>query len=282
MNGWSFTAKKFLVGEYIAISGGPAIVLTTTPCFEIRLSADISHLAFHPDSPAGQFWSKNARHHALSWHDPYRGLGGLGASSAQFLGAYFADAFLLNKKTSQEDLLKRYLEVAWSGQGMRPSGYDVLAQSAKGCVIIERNQQLCNESSWPFADLAFILIHTGYKLPTHEHLKILNSDIIESVQLHDDARRAIKAFETASSDLLMQAVNGYQRTLQHMNLVASTTQSQIIQLQEMIQPLAIKGCGAMGADVMLMLIPSAELDESVGILKKNNQHILATSSHLFF
>lgn len=164
-------AKTFLMGEYIALAGGPAIVLTTTPTFEL-LDSFSEQMPFHKDSPAGKFCREMNISH-LSWRDPYAGLGGLGASSAQFVGAYRAYCSQQNILFSADKMLETYFQFAWSGKGECPSGYDVLAQIEEQCVLI---QQHCAISyAWPFSDLGFILLHTNQKLATHEHL---NQDFI--------------------------------------------------------------------------------------------------------
>ena len=35
---WRIPAKTFLLGEYAAVAGESAIVLTTSPCFELSLA----------------------------------------------------------------------------------------------------------------------------------------------------------------------------------------------------------------------------------------------------
>ena len=42
-------AKTFLVGEYLALTGGPSIILTTTPCFELRQCNNLGLHGVHPE-----------------------------------------------------------------------------------------------------------------------------------------------------------------------------------------------------------------------------------------
>ena len=51
---WSIPAKTFLVGEYAALKEQSAILLTTTPCFELRLTSQPGLHGIHPQSPAGR------------------------------------------------------------------------------------------------------------------------------------------------------------------------------------------------------------------------------------
>lgn len=275
---WSIPAKTFFLGEYAAIAGGPAILLTTTPCFEVSLSNEPGLKGIHADSPAGRLWAQEANlNKGLLWHDPYNGLGGMGASSAQWLGAYFAQLHLQKKEASQDDMLSRYFQCAWQGSGMRPSGYDVIAQSQMGCVYIHRQEAHCHP--WPFDDLAFILVHTGQKLATHHHLQALTmpSQIEQLALIVESAKLA---FDLTNSAGVITAVNAYHQCLLQMELVAAHSLDQIKLLQAHPDVLAIKGCGAMGADVLLLLVLKNKLVSFSTYLTAFGLNILATSENL--
>ncbi|MDF1827058.1 MAG: hypothetical protein P1U39_02130 [Legionellaceae bacterium] len=275
---WSIPAKTFLLGEYAALQGGPAIVLTTTPCFEVSLSQEQISPAIHPDSPAGLFWSSAGIEAQLTWHDPYDGIGGLGASSAQFLGAYWAAQ--ASTHTDQKALLEAYWACSWqTGQGVRPSGYDVLAQASSGCVSI--NQHAVSASyAWPFKDIAFILLHTGDKLPTHHHLQDI--DLTDAMAaLSTLVLSGQDAFVRADSTQLIEAVNAYHQALLDLNLVAERTQQQLAHLARDHDVLACKGCGAMGADVLLVLVSSQQLLACKKRFHADGWRVLATSNDLY-
>lgn len=279
---WMIPAKTFLVGEYVAIDGGPAIVLTTTPCFELRLSNAPGLHGIHQDSPAGLWWRNHGSAHVgLEWDDPYHGLGGMGASSAQFLGAYQTTLSLQNKTSKKQDLLEAYWQCAWNGQGLRPSGYDVLAQSGHGCVYINQQKNRYQSFAWTFQHIGFILLHTEKKLPTHQHLqsKQLPHDITHLATTVD---LAVEAFEQADHLQLMTAINTYHQQLLSMNLVAEHSLRCIESLKESKDILAIKGCGAMGADVILIVVPIEKMSCLTQQLAQQRWNILATSADLFF
>lgn len=278
---WKFPAKTFFVGEYVALYGGPAIVLTTTPCFEVNLSNHPGLHDIHPNSPAGRWWGKQAElNYGLEWSDPYQGRGGVGASSAQFLGAYYASAFIQNKVITQQNMLEDYIDSSCQGVGKAPSGYDVLAQSMHGCVYINRKEAIYTSYTWPFKDLAFILLHTGKKLPTHQHLqdlKPLNGiDVLTHI-----VELAHKAFEFVIRKDLIEAVRAYHQQLLAMNLLASHTVLAIEELQKQDNILAIKGCGALGSDVLLLLVPSDTLEKNALQLSQQGWMVISTSDNLF-
>ncbi|WP_229776915.1 hypothetical protein, partial [Alicyclobacillus cellulosilyticus] len=120
---WSIPAKTFLLGEYAVLANGPALILTTSPCFKISMVAESSLSGIHPESPAGKYWTNCKQAKGLSFYDPYHGLGGMGASSAQFIGAYLA-SLTDSEPVHVSSLLETYFNYAWNGKGLCPSGYD--------------------------------------------------------------------------------------------------------------------------------------------------------------
>ncbi len=281
MKTWSIPAKTFLLGEYAAIAGASAIVLTTSPCFELSLSDHPGLQGIHPESPAGHWWLKQGLNDiGLQWSDPYHCHGGMGASSAQFLGAYLASLYLQKKMATQQGLLDAYLQFAWQGEGLRPSGYDVLAQSQQGCVFIDRQNNRCQSMSWPFQDVDFILVHTEQKLATHHHLQAMELPT-EINLLTTIVKRAKASFERIDSEALIEAVNAYHLQLTKMNLVAAHTREYIDRFKKQPNILAAKGCGAMGSDVLLLLVPKNELATLNQRFEEQNWRILASSMNLY-
>lgn len=277
---WSIPAKTFFLGEYAAIAEASAILLTTNPCFEISLIDERRLEGIHPQSPAGIYWSKLSFGKGLAAFDPYHGKGGMGASSAQFLAAYLASSCLQNKAPDTDEMLKLYYQSAWQGRGLRPSGYDLLAQSQASLVFINRQQRLLRTCRWPFQDISFILIHTGQKLATHEYLfsAILPGDIHV---LNDIVEKAVHALESTDSDTLIGTVSAYYRHLLGLNLVARHTQAAIETLTRDKDILAAKGCGAMGADVILLLVKKEQCLDLAQKLKHLPHTVLATDADLY-
>jgi len=271
---WQIPGKTFLLGEYAALQGESALILTTKPCFELDCTKADKH-PFHQDSPAGRLLQN--RDFCGTWKDPYFSLGGLGASSAEFLACYLA----LHDTCDVTHLLKTYQEHTTSKTGLKPSGYDVLAQSRRGCVFINKNRQEIQEYTWPFADLAFLLIHTGKKLATHTYLQT-NTAPGNTRQLSNLALQGKMAFEQMDADLLIQAVRGTYQELLKNNLVAAHTQTLIARLETHLPILAIKGCGAMGADTVVMLVDSDKLVAVKEYLVGEQQVVLADTGDIYW
>ena len=283
---WLIPAKTFLVGEYVALSDGPAIILTTSPCFKTGISDTALSTEINIASPAGLWWSfcqskksdELSRH--LTWHDPYQGIGGFGASSAQFLGAFLASCQMNQEPATLDALLEAYFQVAWRGEGMKPSGYDVIAQTQQQCVFIHRKEQVLETKPWPFTDVGFLLLHTGKKLATHDHLRN-PSFTSNSVSLSAVVETAWRAFQDVDSYSLIAAVNDYQTQLMALNLMASHSITLIMQLKRQFRILAAKGCGAMGADILLLIVDINQFDDLNNNLSESGWSVLASHADLY-
>ena len=256
----SAPGKTFLVGEYLALSGGPSLVLSTGPRFELVASRHGARTApFPKGSPADKFLEKNPGLHAefpmLEFRDPHAGKGGLGASSAQF-----ALAYILAKGWEKfspatcdwKELLADYRSVAWSGEGSAPSGADVVAQLSGGVTWFDGTKHRAEVLEWAFPSLSFTLLRTGTKLATHEHLRTRQAAPQEA--LRHAVGEARNALETRDQTRLVGAVRQAGEALAESGLVAETTRELLSGIKA--RPglfLAAKGCGALGADVVLTL-----------------------------
>lgn len=265
----SAPGKTFLVGEYLALSGGPALVLTTAPRFELRVfksesTGEVVH-PFQPQSPAGRLLSRytdKAKGYKIEFSDPHNGLGGLGASSAQFALSYFwLRGGLDNEFNDWETLLNEYRECAWGGEGTPPSGADLVAQVVGGVCWFDGLKQKAQQLSWNFERLGFTLVRTGTKLPTHEHLKEKRPVPVEA--LRAQVGIATRAFEDGNESLLVESVRATGTILAESGLCASKTREILSDLHTYSEwVLAAKGCGAMGADVILILHERAHADRA--------------------
>ena len=252
---WSIPAKSFVIGEYVALAGETAILMSHTPGFKFSLTEEPGLIGIHPDSPAGLLWheSNDLSNQGGRWDDPYQGLGGLGASSAQFIGVYRARMALSHRELERESLLESYCNITQPKTGVAPSGYDVLAQLQQGFVHINRKKGAYESFSWPFKDLATLFIHTQKKLATHLHLQSLSTrlDVAELLRL---AKSALVGCEQGDSQRFIDMINAYHLALNQRGWVAPHTLSAIEEIRSLCPVLAAKGCGAMGADVILLVI----------------------------
>lgn len=277
---WHIPAKTFLVGEYAALAEQSAILLTTAPFFEISLIDEDKLVGIHPSSPCGIWWQKNKEEgKGLLWEDPYQGIGGLGASSAQFIGGYLATCYLKKEAPNLKALLETYYQYAWTGKGIRPSGYDIIAQSQQGVVYISKQTNLLQTYLWPFSDLSFFLIHTGVKLATHEHLQ--NTVLPEKVDILSSlVEQAKQAFEHKNSQQLITSISHYHEQLSELNLVAPHSLKLLNTLKTLPEVITAKGCGALGADILLIITARKNASAFKAQLAQRNLPILGTENNV--
>lgn len=255
-------AKTFIIGEYAALQGLPALIVTTPPAFEMHLTHTPELQGIHPQSPAGRFWQAMERPEGLRFEDPYEGMGGLGASSAQFLSAYQLYCALSGQSFSHEALLASYQIATMPSVGQKPSGYDVLAQSMPGpCVYIDRNHAVDDSFEWPFTELSLLLLHTQQKYATHEHLQQLSATLPALSMLGDLSTKAYNACQMKAADAFIDAIQTAQKTLFELGWVSAHSQQQQETLFSLPGVLAIKGCGAMGADLLCLVLETSRVPE---------------------
>lgn len=257
-------SKTFLVGEYIALNGGPALLLNTNPLFRLNIHVQTpgGTQGIKAVSPAGRWIAQHAEIFdglQLQFQDPYSGKGGFGCSSAQFIMAYaIKSKSNITVPPLTPDALKTlqqaYLSVAWDGEGQAPSGVDLVAQLCGDICFYHQREKQLEKINWPFSHMDYCLLHTGVKLATHQHLR--NLPVLASADLETLAVAAYHSCKNHDAFAFIDAINNYARTLQQMGLVAQHTQTLLDIVNQQAGVLASKGCGALGADVVLILLDS--------------------------
>lgn len=273
----SVGSKVFIMGEYLALNGGPALLASLEPRFELRIEKGeglLNNISL--ESPAGIFYSKNQKFFSdynIEFFDPFNGSGGWGASSAQY--AMLA-AFFYGQSTIQTDaqwnldlqqIDKDYLKItSQNTAGLPPSGMDVMAQLRGGLVLIDRNKGRIENIVWPFNEISFLMFATGVKVPTHVHLNSLIE--IPLVELSESVQKFNEALICNNQSALAESMNDFRSTLLNNNLEISTTTEWINKIKPISGVLAVKGCGALGADVILLLVEKTKEVTIVNELKK--------------
>lgn len=285
---FSVPGKTFLAGEYLALAGGPTLVFLSQPCFETEVSKGVGNVVgLHPESPAGIFISKHRdyfKNFDIQFRDAYAGKGGFGASTAQFLSVY---AMWLHKEAHQQDmekyldfkhLLEAYYDVAWNGQGQRPSGADLVGQLKGSLTFFEKRQGLISVTSWPFADLEFHLLHTGNKLATHEHLRTL--PVFPTQGLESAFALIRESFDKQQSELFVEGIKSYAQELQKLNFTCEPTLKLLSEIRQIPGVQAAKGCGALGADVVLVVTAQGEAQEFTNYCEGKGLSLLSSSDKI--
>ncbi len=265
-------SKTFLIGEYGTLKGGPALILNTKPRFKLCIQpADPDPKRpqhnIAPQSPAGILMHKHRnalRQQQLHFYDPHHAAGGFGASSAQFAMLWChlhpqqklsTETILADYHACQDPSLTRY----------RPSGSDILAQLTGHVTHYQPAQDDAHTQAtrkayhWPFPDLYYSLLKTDLKVETHRHLMQLghrtNSATKKGIShLIMLAKRGIDAFLQQDALAFGQIIHQYHQALIQQDLVHPRTQQHIQQLQQYVSITSAKGCGALGADVIFVLL----------------------------
>lgn len=246
-------SKTFLLGEYGALLGEAALLAATGPSFQVRPLKEARLEGIAPESPAGQLWQKEKLPFGLEVVDPHQGAGGFGASGAQFLGAwFFAKAFksgVWPKLSEWPELLQDYWDFSGGGR-LPPSGADMAAQLAGEITFFHREDGLLTSHKWPFKELSFLLFKTPQKISTHEHVSALEPSQIQ--ELGSCSEAALKALQTQDAGSFLSALQEMEQQLQQRGLVAASTAEWVEALKQESATCAAKGCGALGADVIVV------------------------------
>ncbi len=249
-------SKSFFIGEYLALSGGRVLVAATMPRFELIVRSgrgDVRGIA--AGSPAGRWIAKHDGFFGsadVEFVDPHAGAGGWGASSAQFLTCYAATRQDSVDAIEIEAMRRAYVDAAWDGAGLPPSGADIVAQIKGGLVEFARAEGVLRRHTWSFDDLEFYFVATGNKVATHEHLRQITR--VDAAPFGGPAEDVCDALCTRDSDRLVEGVRAYANELERQSLVHPDTLALLEELASLPGVLASKGCGALGVDVILVIV----------------------------
>lgn len=247
-------SKTFVVGEYAVLEGAPALLLGHAPFFEARFQPGASKRPdFHPESPAGRLFAARPAQGAISLSDPHAGKGGFGASGAEFLSVFAAGRSLpVNDKERAA-----FAWSAWDAyQGNPGSGADILTQAhgvndEEFFLRVEPRTRSLEAIKPGGLGLTLSLFRTGKKLDTHRNLA--SPKLPEAAELVNQATESLKA---GNASAFAKAVGAYGAELAKLGLLSPHSARA---LQALPPVPAAKGCGAMGADVLLVLHENGDL-----------------------
>lgn len=264
--------KTFLLGEYVAMFGGPCLLAATKPSFELSFSAQTEgNMSFHSQSPAGQWLEKKSsdfKDTKISFKDPYSEKGGFGASTAQFLGTYLY-SFMQHNISEEAFQNSSFVFECWQayknlfkGQSVQPSGADLVSQIVGEICFFHANEQKLTIQAWPFKNLDVLFLKTPHKIATHEHLQNISKEQLPLEQLEKIALRTIASFEKVKSDDFLFGIKEYAELLAESDLLCKESEQLITELAPIPGVKLIKGCGALGADVLALFV-EAEKSQTI-------------------
>lgn len=266
---FNIPGKTYLVGEYAVLLGGSALGLSTDPSFSFELRTDIQS-AVHPDSPAGRYLHKNNRQFISGQlHDPYR-LGGFGRSTAEYWSATLPD--LIETQVEFSELLAEYKSLH-SG-----SGVDLAFQYFGEVSHVHTAEDIFEKLSWPFENLNFYIVSTGLKINTHEHISQLNMNHLKD--LPPISSEVVTAFKSGDENYFLQKLNLWANKLEELGLTHPNSTKLKRSLEDWDEIKLVKPCGALGADVLLVLFKNEHSEAVKNILNQHGLQILASSSNL--
>lgn len=253
---FKFPGKCFLLGEYSVLAGGPAVVVTLPPLFEAEFQKGRTETnPFSPASPAGRYWEIHKdffREWKMTFSDPHAGAGGFGASTAEFAALAFARGI-----QNPWSVLELYRSVT-RDLPRPPSGVDLVAQTQEGLGIfwIHTGQFQARrlEKFLPDGETLYLLRGPS-KIPTHEHLaEIAGKDIPSSLM-------ALSKAALNKERPLGRIFNEYSEALAAKGWEHPQTSQWLRTLRSWPYVSGAKGCGAMGADVLAVLVQKHGLQD---------------------
>lgn len=279
----SVPSKTFLCGEYLALQGGPCILIATEPRFTLRVSvkgpSKISQESeepspFHPESPAGLFLKSHPELLAQYNFEFGRAPAGFGGSSAEFL---LLSAFeqLKSPLTTEAQLdldikktLSDYGQI-FEGQAQKPSGADMVGQAQGLITAFHRKAGRIQNFTWDFGNLGFLIFRTGRKLATHDHLKTLKPETFEDLEA--SCHQVWEALSNSIENHLIVGLVEFTRLLERKGLQDPETLKVTQKLRALAGVRVAKGSGAMGTDAVLVIYDRREVSSKELIPKAQDQ-----------
>ncbi len=245
--------KTFLIGEYSALVEGSILGLATKSGFEVKpIHTTNFQFPFSLSSPAGVLWKRSAQNH-FQFTDEMNA-GGFGKSTAEYLSVLIPALENRKSKTSLQEsfpeIRKNYITDS-EISGARVSGLDLAIQYFGSVTHFDSKLNKYKSTGWNFPTLEFFLIETGIKVKTHEHIQTLDLKKINHFPSVSDP--LVDLYFKNNSDDFVRGLNEWTQFLISENLVHANSMDLRSKLLTNAEILSAKPCGAMGADVMLVL-----------------------------
>jgi hypothetical protein len=211
-------------------------------------------------SPAYCFYKKcNFDELSIEFCDPHNKHGGFGASSAQFSLLYRLYLQSVGKEFDFDigSFLTEYKQLSGQNCGVVPSGADCVAQYFNYSIFFDSVAKTAEKADWNFPNLDYFIFPTGYKIATHTHLRELAAFDIEDLQKCTLGVR--ESFGNNDEEALVKNVRFFFDLLIKNNLVFDNSIRIVERLLKVRGIRAAKGCGASGADTVLVIFEKSEI-----------------------
>lgn len=260
---YTIPAKTFLIGEYSALVGGSVLGLATGPGFQVSYSkVTDAKFPFHQNSPAGQLWAEalmalensetsvatDLKNTKIEMVELFNNLGGFGRSTAEYLSALIPS---LSKKSEDFVAIRKKYQQLSLQSGAGASGADLAIQYFGNVTVVDGAKNTYSSTGWKFKDHDFILVSTGQKIKTHEHLAGLDLNLIKTFPKVSDA--VVETYLTGSATDFISGVKAWSHFLESHSLTHPYSLELKTALLKNPEVLCAKPCGALGADVILVV-----------------------------
>jgi len=176
------------------------------------------------------------------------------------------------------ELLNCYQQYTDKDAAFAPSGADLIAQIQGGITYFNKATDQYSVFTWPFKHMGFYLLRTGKKIATHEHLQTLQPFPYQALQ--DCCTQAMAAWQQSNAENFAKYINHYGELLQAQHFVHPRTQTLLTHIKQQAGILAAKGCGALGADIVLALVAINKKDAFSSWAKQQALTIIADETAL--
>lgn len=277
-------SKTFILGEYLALHDGVSLLVSTRPRFTLSVyPADKAMITgIHPDSPTYKLCSDHQnllRCYQIDFHDPHDQKKGLGASSAQFLMFYMLIKYVGGEKIENQPtsfinhMIDEYRHYSFQPKSMPPSGSDLIAQFYGAMTFCDKENSVYQSYAWPFPNIGLYLLHTGMKISTHSHLQTLS--IFPHQALKSCLAPLHQQIQDGNEQEFINTVNQYGQLLENLGFVIDQTQSLLDQIRSLDGVVAAKGCGAMGADIILVMVYKSQKEDFLEWVNAHDMEVVA-------
>lgn len=239
----SIPSKTFICGEYNVLLNGIGIVVATEPSFIISDSQVI--------------------------HDPYDNTGGFGLSGAKFLSKY------LNNRNLSDITISHMLK-AFKSEYPNQSGADIITQYLGGITTINHNDY--KSIQWQFADYELLIFKTNSKVDTYKHLSNI-PDLSTSIMNHY-VRQVQEGLIHSKVQLVSNGINSFYLYLHRHGLVSETTGKLVKDIKSNCDVLAIKGCGTLCNDSIIVLCKKSSSNDIKSFANKIGIQYISSSNNI--